>query len=539
MQTFRKGLPAASAGIAVAVLVGVLSACSGGNASSVPSADASSGVASSAASGTITTAIDDDPASFDPALAQGGENFQMDSLLYDTLLRKDTGNTLVGGLASNWQAKSPSDYVFTIRTGATCADGTPITATVVANSLKHLASPTTDSTWRDLVFGAGTPTITADDTTRTVTIKLSEPFTALESALSVPQTGIICPAGLADLKGLEQGTVPGAFSGPYTLTKSQPGIEYTYTFRNGYDAWPHFSTPLTGHPAETIVFDVATDESTVANQVLDGDVQFAQFESEGAQERFKALTSDYNVNNVSQYAIYLVFNQRSGHVFANEPALRKAVAELLDQSYVNTIFDNGTGSLIQSLQSSSAFACTLNDSSLLTKYDPGAAKKVLSGLTVHYFGESYTGFDALNDYIDAQLTAAGAKVDSNIVDTTAYWSDLATGQGDWDIALIGDLNSTDSISASIDRVTGPAVEAGGRNYSGASNVTAYNDLTAALSTTNEGKQCADYESAQKSLLQQEDIVPLIAVPVQYVSAKDVTVHVDGNYVDYATLRFTN
>src|SRR5437763_3976686 len=63
----------------------------------------------------VRTVLASDPSSFDPARAQGQQTFQMDSLLYDTLLRRDGASTLVGGLASKWDTVSASEYVFTIR----------------------------------------------------------------------------------------------------------------------------------------------------------------------------------------------------------------------------------------------------------------------------------------------------------------------------------------------------------------------------------------------------------------------------------------
>ena len=110
------------------------------------------------------------------------------------------------------------------RTDATCADGTEITPTIVADSLNYFADPETRNNFAKLVFGPERPTITADDAARTVTIDLAQPWSEVLRGLTLAQTGIICPAGLADLDGLAEGAVEGAFSGPWTLTDAQHGV---------------------------------------------------------------------------------------------------------------------------------------------------------------------------------------------------------------------------------------------------------------------------------------------------------------------------
>ena len=155
MQALRRTVTAL-AGAAVLALA----ACSGGPAGAEED-------------GTVSAVLISDPSSFDPALAQGQQTFQIVGLLYDTLLCRDGTSGLVGGLASQWSAESASEYVFTIRDGATCSDGTPITASVVAESLRYLASPETGSTWKNLVFGQGDATITPDDAAKTVRVSLS------------------------------------------------------------------------------------------------------------------------------------------------------------------------------------------------------------------------------------------------------------------------------------------------------------------------------------------------------------------------------
>src|SRR5699024_2701956 len=153
---------------------------------------------------------------------------------------RDADGSLVGGLASNWDQQSARDYTITVRDDATCADGTPITASIVAESLGRLADPDVASAWKNLVFGPGDPEISADDDAGTVQVKLASDYTTFLRALAIPQAGIVCPAGVNDTEGLTAGSVEGAFSGPYVLTEADDAKGYELTLREDYEAWPEF-----------------------------------------------------------------------------------------------------------------------------------------------------------------------------------------------------------------------------------------------------------------------------------------------------------
>ncbi len=495
----------------------------------------STATAGPAETGTLRTVFNADPSSFDPAMAQGQQTFQATSLLYDTLLRRDDGSTLVGGLASDWRAESPSAYTFTVRDDATCADGTPITASVVAASLSHLADPETGSTWRNLVFGQGEATITADDAAATVRIALSEPFTTLPQGLAIPQSGIVCPAGLADLDALAAGSVPGAFSGPYTIADAQQGLSYTFALRPGYDAWPEFAEPLTGTPPKRIEAGITTDQSTMANQVLAGDLDLGQFADPDAVQRFTAQP-DLHQYQVTNATAYVVFNQRPGRVFADRQDLRRGVAKAIDQNSFNAIFSRGTGDVLRSVVPSS-FACVNTDASLLERHDPEGAAKALTGAKITMIGNTANRqFSGGADYVYQVLADAGAEVTMNKVDNATFWSTIAEGGSDWDLVFLGDLNSVGSISASLDRVIGPAVEDGGRNYSASDNPEGEAAFADGLAAPDEKTRCEAFDRAQRSLFERDDVVPLAGSPLTYVTGPDVTVSVFDDYVDLATLR---
>ena len=505
-------------------LITALTGCAGG------------GGETNAVSTTIALAASSDPSSFNPALAQGNQTFNVDRLLYDTVLRRDKDSTIVGGLATEWDAKSASEYTFKIRDDATCADGTPISASVVADSLNYFASPKAGSAWKALVFGTGIPTITADNAASTVAISLSTPFAPLLEGLTVAQSGIICPAGLADLEGLRAGTVNGAFSGPYTLNAATAGQSYQYKLREDYDAWPQLAAPLGGAPAKAIDIRITKDQSTVSNQLMSGDLNFAELSDAGSIARF-ANNNDFNQFAVQSFSTYIIFNERPGRVFADKPELRKAVAQAISRDGFNTVYSGGKAELLTSIAPSS-YACVNKDESLLEPYDAGSAAAGLKGITgikmpATTFSKQFT--DAA-DYVYKSLTDAGAVMALNKVDNATFQSTIATEGADWDMALVGLTNPIGALSASLDRVIGTPLEDGGRNYIAGSNPKGEAALTAALATVDKDNRCAAYQDAQESILERDDVVPLASDTIIFIGTSDVTIRVFGDSIDFATLR---
>ncbi|MFT4306814.1 MAG: ABC transporter substrate-binding protein [Microbacterium sp.] len=456
-------------------------------------------------------------------------------MLYDSVLRLDDDGALVGGLAETWEAESASSYSFVIRDDATCADGTAITADVVAASLAYLADPETGSGFRSLVFGPGTADVTADGDT--VNITLTEPYSDLERGLTIAQAGIICPAGLADLDGLAAGTVEGAFSGPYTLADAEPGLSYELALRADYDAWPSFAEPLTGTAPSRITYGLATDGSTTANQLLSGDLDFATVFGDTV-DRFEG-DSAFNITTTISAGVYITFNEQEGSVFAEDQPLRQAVARAIDREAYNTVLSDGRAPLYASVVSPS-YECVNTDESLLEPYDPEAATPLLEGVTIRIVQSTAFGDDgAGGEYIQQALTEAGATVELQSTDNATWASTISTPGSAWDMTITGDINAAGVISASLDRVMGPSIADGGRSSGAADNPEGYAALKAGLATVDETERCAYFQVAQETMLERDDVVPLSGILGDNITREGVSIRAFGDYYDPATVRITD
>lgn len=511
-------------GAAIGATALVLTSCASGGSSG----------ASGAGTDTINTLLNTDPSTFDPAKAHAADDYTVARMLYDSLTRRDDDNKLAPGLAESWEAKSATDFVFTIRKDATCGDGTPITPKVVADSLTYFAN--SESTFRGLAFGPSTPKVTADDAAGTVEITLDKPWSEVPTGLSLAQTGIICPAGLADPDGLDEGTVPGAFSGPYQLGEHTPGVSYTFTLRDGYDAWPTFITPLAGEPATTINFGITKDSTTTANQLQSGDLDIANVPDSNAT-RFEG--QDFSITKVDLAGAYVIFNERSTSPFSDKNGgeeLRRAVGQALDREAFNQALNDGRGDLYTTI-SSNKFACTLQDESLLQKQDKAAASSALSGVKVRVAGTLIMGpKGAANVYVQQALTEAGADVQL-LNEDNATWASRTQKQLDtWDLTVMGDINATGTMVASLTRVLSTPIEDGGRNFGGAVNVDGEKLMNEALATTDETDKCNAYQGSQRTVLERVDVVPLAGILNNYVQRPGFSVRAFSGYLDPASMR---
>ncbi|MEV8271998.1 ABC transporter substrate-binding protein [Microbacterium sp. NPDC077184] len=505
----RHLVPAAA--LAAAALA--LTACAGGGDSPGTTTD------------TIRTTIDI-PASFDPTLTQSLPDYVLARTSYDTLVRKDAGG-LVPGLATEW-TETPTQAVFTIRTDATCADGTAITPTIVKDSLEYFARPETGSIVVPQVFGPNTPVITADDAAGTVTIDLENPWPFLVTGLTIATTGIVCPAGLADPEALAAGTAEGSESGPYVLGSYEPGVRYEYTLREDYAAWPEWSTPVEGTPAATLEYVVSPDSTATANLVLGDQLDIAKIQAQTI-ERFDGMEGyDVAVNRFSDF--YLLFNEREGSVFADE-SLRRAAAQAIDREMFESVTSLGTGEIATTLVSSET-PCVPTENPTIPAHDPEAAASALEGVSIRLVGPTIAGPNgAGNEYLAEALRAAGAEVELTNTDVGTWVSTVFTEPGAWDVTMFADLNFLGSLVSPLTAFTGPQIFDGGGNVGGVVNPDAEAALAEALVATDADAQCAALNAAADALFERVDAFPLINDAFIYVQRPGFTVQMLGGALD--------
>jgi peptide/nickel transport system substrate-binding protein len=483
---------------------------------------------------TIRTVVNADPTSFAPVEVRNADDYAVNRLLFSTLVRRDENNKIVPDLATKWDV-TPTQGTFTIRSGATCADGTPITAGVVAESLKVFASPDSKSSFRPLVLGEGPATVTADDAAGTVTVKLAQPWTDLLQGLSLHATGIVCPAGLKDPKALTAGNIPGAFSGPYTLTKKQHGVAYTFTLRQDFKAWPEYQTEIAGTPAKTIEASVNANASAVSNELLTATKDLATIRGKDAT-RFDG-NKDFTTQVIPQGSLYMMFNERPGHPFT-DPALRKAVAQALDSTAFNQAASGGLGELYSSF-AHPGVPCSNKDTGLLIMSDTAAAKATLAGVKIRMVGAQVFGPNgAANTYVAEALRSAGADIELRNVDLATWSTDLTQKLDTWDITVMGGINAGGTMYGALSTVIGTPVEKGGLNWGGLENHPVLDLVSKAMTQTDDAERCGTYQEAQKLMISEAHVIPLASLPSQVTIRSGFAMHTMNGQPDESTMRIT-
>ena len=459
---------------------------------------------------TFTMALSSDPGNLDPQMGAGSALFTFSQLAYDSLVsvNADSG-AIESQLASDWEVDG-TKVTFTLADGVTCADGSELTATAVADNIAFVADPKNQSPFLGTFLPVGA-TAKADDAAGTVTLKLAAPAPfVLNGLASLP---IVCPDGMDDRKALAQAT---AGTGPYELTDAAPGEEYTYQMRDGYTWGPNgASTATEGMPA-TIVMKIVQNETTSANLLLSGDINAASIIGPDAERLDKAglFSAETPALLGEQW-----YNHAEGRA-TSDPAVRMALTQALDLAELQNVLTSGKGTPATTLTTLEPTACPGDSvSGSVPATDTDAAKAALEAagpleLTFLYSTGGGSGVAAAAELAVQQWEALGITVKAKGQDDTALQGTIF-GAGDWDIAWVPlNVNSPDQV---VPFLSGPAAP-DGTNFSAIDNAD-YNAGVEEASAMSGEEGCATWLEAESALFAAADIVPFANSVVQTFGAK--------------------
>jgi peptide/nickel transport system substrate-binding protein len=508
----------ATAAAVAAILALVLAACGSSSSSSSTSSgsvakqtSSGGGTVVSGPGGTVSIRSIDDLDTFDPAKT-GAPNMAVQAieLTYDRLVYLSPTGKLEPYLASSWKT-TPDSVTFTIRRGPTCDDGTPVTATVVANSLKYELAKSTAGPYLQYVTGPGAlKSITANTGANTVTVTLTKPYNALLTSFSVPfATPIICPAGVANPKSLS--AAPDG-SGPYVYDKadSQRGSTYVFTLRKNYNWGPEGWTAQKNGVPVKVIDRVATDETTGANLFETGEVNIAPVY--GINEpRVAANTSayTYTTQSLQMGSWGTLYNQTPGRVGA-DPAVRHATYLALDNnSMVKAAFSN-LGVVFNTMATPQMRCYNPAVGSVTPGYNIAQAKQILeqdgyklSGGVMTKNGKPlkikivmWNTTNQLGDYIQTQLQKIGIQSTVENTDINTWISALFTTKN-------YDLTVYSYYSAFPNPVIMPAQDA-----SLSINDPTYVKLSQAAEEAPTGSDCPAWDKALTRAVANYDVKPM-------------------------------
>lgn len=448
----------------------------------------------------VSLVLRNDVDSFDPfkSAAESGAKQAFDAL-YDTLVRVDASKGTVkvtGSLAQKWDVK-PDSAVFTLRQGLTCADGTKLTATGVAQSLKHIADPETGALYASRIFGpGGAKEIVADDAANTVTINLNDPYTYLLEGLS--QGYVVCPTAFNDIKALA--TKP-AETGAYKVTESKRGEKYVLTSRD---------TPVVDKKTlpTTLELRVVNDDTTRANLV---ETKGADIASVLGRDAERLQRNNKPIDGRAFLSDALLFNQAEGHPGV-DVEIRRAIAQAVDSAGYAKASTFDLGAPITTMYTPN-MACYSKDNGKLTPgFDPAAAKSALAKAGYGEGGKKLTirllGIDSQNsgpDFLADSLRKAGIDVKLS-KGTLEQAIGVLFGDGSWDVMVYPYPVPTPVPSTLVNQISG---QLGATLNVGSVSNDVYDKTVAEAAAVTGDQQCALWGKAEAALLESVDLKPLV------------------------------
>ncbi len=514
------------------------SGCAGSPRRSAPGSD-SGHYASNA---TFTMALATDPGGFDPYHSQ--LVLSKTGLAYDSLVYQQPDGKFVSGLANNWSADAHG-ATFTLRPDLTCSDGTPLTASQVAAAFTYIGDPKNQSPLYGQLIPKIPFTATADDTNRTVKVALRKPFGFLLHTFG--EAPIVCEKGLKNpkmLKSASDGT------GPFVLTSAVPGQSYTFTVRKNYKWGPNgATTQVPGLPAK-VVLKIVTNETTAANLLLSGGLNFAQITGE---DRQRATARGLKSAVLHSSSAWLWFNQLGGRPTADK-LVRQALASALDTDQLVKVSTGGTGTAATGLITNEPKPCTGNPvSGLLPKHDLAAAGSLLDqagwtkgsdgvrrkngkalSFNFHYPPSINTGYKPTAELLSQVWKALGVQIKLT-ADSSAAFNQAMFQTSNYDIYLVGFVAHLPS--QMVPYVSG-AVPPKGSNVAGINN-SEYSASTAKASTLLPPEACQFWNQAEQALYRDVDVVPISDQAVPYFLQK-AQAQISGAHIPIPTsLRVLN
>jgi peptide/nickel transport system substrate-binding protein len=507
-------------GVTATVAVALaLSACGGSSTGS------NGAPASFVKDGTYSFSVADDPGSLNPMLGSRTVAVNLFRYLYDPLVHADPTGKIVSGLASSWEVNG-NVATFTIKSGVSCSDGSPVTASTVAAAFNAIKNPANASTLIGIALPNNKFSVAADDAASKFTLTFDQPYQFILPALEF--LPIPCGAAAADAAKLAT-TASG--SGPYTLTESVPNDHYTLTRRDGYTWGPDgAATAAEGQPAK-IVMKIVSSETTAANLLTSGDLNAAAI---NGPDRQRLVAAGMTQKTYTSGGALMLFNENDGRPTA-DVNVRKAILEAINRDQVAQVVTQGlstkASSSVAPASPQSCVDTAAGDSIPKTNVDD--AKKLLdaAGWQVGSSGvrqkngkelnlnapylSTYAGNQPAAELVAQQLSAIGVKLTLTPV-TQGTLSSTLFKTGDYDIWPSA-AYSVPFQSGVFGLLGGPFPPAG-TNAGHVANATFTATATKANQTMG-AAGCALWIDAEKALFSNADMAPIAPVITNWITSK--------------------
>lgn len=220
--------------------------------------------------GTYVTVIGQEPPTLDPATSSAALTAGMLRYIGDPMLTLDLKDKkYLPGLVTKWVVtKKGLQYDFTLRSGVSFQDGTPLTASAVVYTYKRDISPAMKSPVAAGDLGSVKQIKATGKYTFRIVLKQPNPF--LLYNMTTGWLVALSPKAIAR-EGANFGRDP-ISTGPFKLQSWQTGSQITLVRNSKYHWGPSFMTNKGAPHIHTIIFRLIKDEATQTAAFQSGEV---------------------------------------------------------------------------------------------------------------------------------------------------------------------------------------------------------------------------------------------------------------------------
>jgi peptide/nickel transport system substrate-binding protein len=412
--------------------------------------------AAPARGGIFVRAMTSEPATIDPQGAPSSGLSLVLPYLFDTLVVRDTDNSLLPLLAESWDvAPDGKTITMTLRSDVVFHDGEPLTADTVRLTFERFK----ESGKKSPIYG-GVRQISGIDAADDLTVRFTfdEPAANFWSTISMPYAGILSPASIAQSAAEPATRLVG--TGPFTLGDWQTGQSMTLVRNEDY-AWGPALNENRGAPyLDQLVFKVIPDATTQLAALEAGEVDVIFINQPDHLARLQQSDDVRLHEAVLNSLIYLGFNTQKAPF--DDARVRQALAHAVNKDEILSLALGGVG-----IKAFAPLPPTLPgfDESLAEHelgFDPAASASLLGEVgfaqgsdgTWQRDGQALKAVlltstrapnDAIAALVQSQLKAVGVEVEIQQLDSKAVME--ATTAGNFDLLVWRyDWNDPDALN---------------------------------------------------------------------------------------------
>lgn len=407
--------------VALAMLI-LTTACGNTPAASTHTSTLSStpaGEVVDTAKNTLTVAIDREPVSLDPPDASVNVKRNIESSIYDTLLKFDEKMVPVPHLAESYKRIDELTWEFKLRKGVSFHNGDPLTANDVVFTFKRQHNL---ATGKENVSAFDPAGYAAPDN-NTFILKTLKPYAFTEQQLCSVGLGIMNEKAVTAVGKDTHARAP-IGTGPYKFSAWTPGSSITVVRNDGY--W--------GEKAkmQTIVFRIITEAATRTIELEAGGIDINLTLANTDSDRIDQNPATKLMSAPSTTMRYIAFNTQKAPL--NDIKVRQALYHATNVKLISEIVYGAPKSATTAIAPVPPALPGANPDLPQYAYDPAKAKAMLtqaghaSGLSVEFMYLPGAANDMLVQMLQEMWKEAGVTLVLKPMESAALTAALNAGE---------------------------------------------------------------------------------------------------------------